>query len=51
MIEVSLEEQLRIERQRNLALQAVNEELTEVIVKQLVDLEFRQLLNEMGVEL
>ena len=50
-IKLSLEEQLRIERQQRLALQAENEELSEVIVDQLLDLEFRQLINEMGVNL
>ena len=48
-IKLSLEEQLRIERQQRLALQVENEELSEVIVGQLLDLEFRQLINEMGV--
>lgn len=48
-IRLSLEKELRIERQQRLALQAANEELSEVIVEQLLDLEFRQLINEMGV--
>lgn len=50
-IKLSSEEQLRIERQQRLALQAESEELSEVIVDQLLDLEFRQLINEMGVNL
>lgn len=50
-IKLSLEEQLRNERQQRLALQAENEELSEVIVAQLLDLEFRQLINEMEVSL
>ena len=50
-IKLSLEEQLRMERQRRLALQSESEELSEVIVEQLLDLEFRQLINEMGVSL
>ena len=50
-IKLSLEKELRIERQQRLALQTENEELSEVIVEQLLDLEFRQIINEMGVDL
>lgn len=50
-VKLSVEEQLRIERQQRLALQTESEELSEVIVEQLLDLEFRQIINEMGVSL
>lgn len=50
-VKLSLEEQLRNERQQRLALQAENEKLSEVIVNQLLDLDFRRLINEMGVDL
>lgn len=50
-IRITLEEELRMERQRRLALQVENEQLSEVIVDQLLDLEFRQITNEMGVDL
>lgn len=49
-VKLSVEEQLRIERQQRLALQAENEELSEVIVNQLLDLDFRQSLNELEVD-
>ena len=48
-IRLSLEKELRMERQQRLALQAENEELSDIVVGQLLDLEFRQLINEMGV--
>lgn len=48
-IKLSIEEELRLERQQRLALQAENEELSDIVVQQLLDLEFRQLINEMGV--
>lgn len=50
-IRSTVKEELRIERQQRLALQVENEQLSEVIVEQLLDLEFRQLINEMGVSL
>lgn len=50
-IRITLEEELRIERQRRLALQAESEQLSEIIVDKLLDLEFTQILNEMGDDL
>ena len=50
-IRITLEEELRMERQRRLALQVENEQLSEVIVDKLLDLEFTQILNEMGDDL
>ena len=46
---LTTEEQLRAERQRNLALQVRNEEMEKILLEQLVDLDFRQSLTEMGV--
>ena len=48
-IKLNLEEQIKLERQRNLVLLARNQELEEVIINQLVDLDFRQSLSEMEV--
>ena len=49
-IKLSVEEQIRLERQRNLALQAAKEEMEDLMLSQLVDLDFRQSLSEMGVD-
>lgn len=49
-IKVSLEEQLRIERRRSLALQAEKEELESLVLGQLVELDLMQSLTEMGVD-
>jgi len=46
---LSLSEQLKNERQRNIELQTKNDELQLILAEQLIDLEFRQILNEMGV--
>ncbi|MDI9476436.1 MAG: hypothetical protein QM295_06340 [Bacillota bacterium] len=46
---LTTKEQLRAERQRNLALQVRNEEMEKILLEQLVDLDFRQSLTEMGV--
>lgn len=48
-IKLSLEEQLKIERERNLLLLAQKEEVEDLVLNQLVDLGFRQSLAEMGV--
>lgn len=48
-IKLSLEEQLKIERERNLLLLAQKEEVEDLVLSQLVDLDFRQSLAEMGV--
>jgi len=48
-IKLSVEEQIHLERQRNLALQAAKEEMEDLMLSQLVDLDFRQSLSEMGV--
>ena len=48
-IKLSIEEQIHLERQRNLALQAAKEEMEDLMLSQLVDLDFRQSLSEMGV--
>lgn len=49
-IKLSVEEQLRLERRRNLALLAEKEDMEDLILNQLVDLGFRQSLSEMGVD-
>lgn len=49
-IKLSVEEQIHLERQRNLALQAAKEEMEDLMLSQLVDLDFRQSLSEMGVD-
>ena len=47
---LSIEEQLRMERERNLILQNQQAEKEEIIFNQLVDLDFRQSLIELGVD-
>lgn len=49
-IKLSVEEQLRLERRRNLALLAEKEDMEYLMLNQLVDLDFRQSLSEMGVD-
>jgi len=49
-IKLSVEEQLRLERRRNLALLAEKEDMEDLMLNQLVDLDFRQSLSEMGVD-
>ena len=49
-IKLSLEDQLRLERERNLVLLAQKEEVEDLVLNQLVELDFRQSLSEMGVE-
>ena len=49
-IKLSVEKQLRLERRRNLALLAEKEDMEDLMLNQLVDLDFRQSLSEMGVE-
>lgn len=49
-IKLSLEDQLRLERERNLVLLAQKEEVEDLVLHQLVELDFRQSLSEMGVE-
>lgn len=46
---LTTEDKLAEERQRNLALQAENQELQENIVELLIDLDFRQSMSEMGL--
>ena len=50
-IKITVEKELRIERQQRLALQAENEQLSEIFVDKLLDLEFTQILNEVGDDL
>lgn len=47
---LTAEEQLRMERERNLALQNQQAEKDDIVFNQLMDLDFRQSLNELGVD-
>jgi len=46
---VTVQEQIRLERERNLQLQNEQKETEEILLGQLVDIDFRQSLMEMGV--
>jgi hypothetical protein len=43
------QEQIRLERQRSLQFQNKQKETEEILLEQLVDLDFRQSLSELGV--
>lgn len=48
---ITEKEQIRHERQRNLKLQNEQSQKEEIIFNQLIDLDFRQSLNELGVDI
>lgn len=48
---LTAEEQLRMERARNLEFLNRQTEIEKIILEQLMDLDFRQSLTELGVEI
>lgn len=46
---LSVEDQLRMERARGLEVQNKQKEVDEILLQQLVDLDYRQSLSELGV--
>ena len=46
---LTIQEQIRLERQRSLQIQNKQKETEEIMLEQLVDLDYRQSLIEMGV--